>query len=140
MFKCLDKGHLARDCKSKSTCKNCKGNHHVTLCERKPPQTSGGNGGLSTGSPMGMPNSMLVGTESRIALQTAQALMKGRKQGRVRVLFDSGSHRSFITAKAANLYGLGIVRKEWLSISTFGQRVKDSGLREVVHSEKKGDR
>ena len=80
-----------------------------------------------------MPNSMPVGTESWIALQTAQALIKGEKQGRKgRVLFDSGSHRSFITAKAANSYGLGIVRKEWLSISTFGQRVKDSGLREVV--------
>ena len=66
-----------------------------------------------------MLNSMLLGTESRIALQTVQALIKGEKQGRVRDLF-------FIHI------GLGIVRKEWLSISTFGQRVKDSGPREVV--------
>ena len=71
---------------------------------------------------------MLVGTESRIALQTAQALIKGSRKGRVRVLFDSGSHRSLITVKAASSYDLGIARKEWLSISTFGQRTMESGL------------
>ncbi len=131
-FKCLDKGHLVRDCQSKFKCNKCNGNHHVSLCETKPPEPSGGGSGQSTGSAVSAPNSMLVGTESRIALQTAQALIKGERQGRIRVLFDSGSHRSFITAKAANSYGLGVVRKEWLSICTFGQRVKESGLREVV--------
>ena len=131
-FKCLNRGHLARDCQSKFKCHKCKGNHHVSLCETKPPEPSGGGSGQSTGSAVSAPNSMLVGTESRIALQTAQALIKGERQGRIRVLFDSGSHRSFITAKAASSYGLGVVRKEWLSICTFGQRVKESGLREVV--------
>ena len=80
MFKRLDKGHLARDCKSKSMCKNCKGNHHVSLCERKLPQTSRGSGGLSTENAVSAPNSMLVGTESRIALQTAQALIRERNR------------------------------------------------------------
>ena len=78
------------------------------------------------------PNSMLVGTESRIALQTAQALIKGERQGRIRVLFDSGSHRSFITAKAANSYGLGVVRKEWfnyLYVRTESQRIGLAGGR-----------
>ena len=131
-FKCLDRGHLARDCKSNFKCKSCKGNHHVSLCETKPQQTLGGSSGQSTGNAVNAPSSMLVGTESRIALQTAQALIKGENQGRVRVLFDSGSHRSFITAKAASSYGLGIIRKEWLSICTFGQRARESGLREVV--------
>ena len=42
-------------------------------------------------------------TECRIALQTAQALIKGGTQGRVRVLFDSGRHRSFVTAKNQRL-------------------------------------
>ena len=49
-------------------------------------------------------SSLLVGTESRIALQTSQALIKGNVPGRVRVPFDSGSHKSFITTKAANSY------------------------------------
>ena len=59
-----------------------------------------------------------MGTESRIALQTAQALIKGSVQGRVRALFDLGSHKSFVTAKAASNYGLEIVRKEWVTINT----------------------
>ena len=45
-----------------------------------------------------------MGTESRIALQTAQALIKGNVPGRVRVLFDSGRHKSFVTRKAASNY------------------------------------
>lgn len=36
------------------------------------------------------------------------------------------------TAKAASNYVLEIVRKEWVTINTFGQRVKESGIREVV--------
>ena len=55
-----------------------------------------------------------MGTESRIALQTAQALIKGNVPGRVRVLFDSESLKSFVTTKAARNYGLEIVRKEWV--------------------------
>ena len=55
-----------------------------------------------------------MGTESRIALQTAQALIKGNVPGRVRVLFDSGSLRSLVTTNAASNYGLEIVRKEWV--------------------------
>lgn len=130
-FKCIEKGHRARDCKSDVKCKICKGNgHHVSLCETKPQPTSRGSGGQSTGNETNA--SMLVGTESRIALQTAQALIKGGKQGRVRVLFDSGSQRSFITAKAASNYDLEIVRKEWISIGTFGRKTRESGLREVV--------
>ena len=53
-------------------------------------------------------------------------------QGKARVLFDSGSHKSFVTAKAALKYELPIQRKEWIRISTFGQIGKESGLREIV--------
>ena len=55
-----------------------------------------------------------MGTESRIALQTAQALIKGNVPGRVRVPFDSRSLKSLVTTKAARNYGLEIVRKEWV--------------------------
>ena len=37
-----------------------------------------------------------------------------------------------MTAKAASKYDLPVVRKEWVTISTFGQTGKESGLREVV--------
>ena len=99
----------------------------------KTTNTLRGEGPSAPRTPVNSPSSMLVGTESRIALQTAQALIKGSRQGRVRVLFNSESHRSFVIAKAASNCELQIVRKEGLSISTFGQRSMDSGLREVAH-------
>lgn len=131
-FKCIDQGHRARDCQVTVKCKICKGFHNTCLCDRdgKSQQPQGGDSGQPTIT--SNPNSMLVGTESRIALQTAQALIKGRVQGRVRVLFDSGSHKSFITVKAASDYGLEVVRKEWVSINTFGHKAKETGLREVI--------
>ena len=81
---------------------------------------------------MNGPYSMFVGTKSRIVLQTAQVLIKGSRQRGVRVLFYSGSHRLFITTKTASYYDLEIMRKEWLSISTFSQRSMESGLQEVA--------
>ena len=50
-----------------------------------------------------------MGTECRIARQT-QALIKGGggTQGRVRLLFDLGSNRSSVTAKAALKYELPV--------------------------------
>ena len=85
----------------------------------------GGNGGQPSENSI---NGQLVGTESKIALQTTQALIKGDKQGRIRVLFDSGSHRSFVIARVASKYDFPVVRKEWLSIGTFGQKSKEAGL------------
>ena len=81
---------------------------------------------------MNSPSSMLVGTQSRIALQTAQALIKGSRQGRVRVLFDSGSHRSFVTTKATSNCELqnrkkGMVQHKylWSEKHRFGARCFD---------------
>ena len=108
-FMCIDRGHRAPDCQITVKCKSCKGFHNTCLCDAKLQQPRVGDGAQPTIT--SNPNSMLVGTESRIALQTAQASIKGRVQGRVRVLFDSGSHKSFITAKAAGDYGLEVVGK-----------------------------
>ena len=47
-------------------------------------------------------------------------------------MFDSGSHRSFVTAKAALKYELPVERKERMTIRASPQKGKKSGLREVV--------
>jgi len=74
-----------------------------------------------------------VGSMGRVALQTAQAVVRGdRKSVRVRVLLDAGSHRSFITTRAVQTAGLPIRGKEWIEISTFGQQTKDCGLRAII--------
>lgn len=118
-FKCIEKGHRARN--GKVTLAS-KGQHSTCLCEAKPSGNSGEPGNSGT--------AQLVGTKCRIALQTAQAMIKGGKQGRIRVLFDSGSHRSFVSARAASKYKT-VGRKEWLTISIVGRK-SESGLRDVV--------
>ena len=68
-FNCINKGHRARDCKVVVKCKNCKGSHSTCLCDTKLQQPSGANSDQP--STVNTPSSFLVGTESRIALQTA---------------------------------------------------------------------
>ena len=48
------------------------------------------------------------------------------------MLFDSGSQRSFVTARVVNDLKIDIVRSEWLGINTFGRETSEAGLPEVV--------
>ena len=74
-----------------------------------------------------------VGMGGRVALQTARAVIcREGEPYRVRVLFDAGSHRSFITCKAARRSQLAVIRQDWLGISTFSQRSMGMHLRDVV--------
>ena len=79
------------------------------------------------------PSTLHVGTGGRVALQTARVVIRGEREPcQVRVLFDGGSHRSFITSGAAQRAQLAVIRQDWLGISTFGQRSRDTRLRDVV--------
>ena len=75
---------------------------------------------------------MHVGTGSLVALQTARSILRGGREARVRVLVDTGSHRSFVTSKVANLVKPKAIRWELLSIDTFGQKCVNAEQREVV--------
>ena len=118
-FNCLDKGHMARNCMQKVFCRNCKRQHHTALCEgknSKKVEEEGDKKGESQHEGPVNPvntNNAFVATSCRIALQTAQAVVKGDKQRRVRVLFDSGSHKSYVTARTVNAAGLKVVRTEF---------------------------
>lgn len=114
-YVCLGKGHLAKMCSSRTNCKLCGKRHHISLCG-----TPGGpvkevqedSVPSSSSSP-----TLHVGTESRVALQTAQGLVNGENDDvRVRVMFDTGSHKSFVTAKVVHSAGLQPKRKEWIEI------------------------
>ena len=58
-----------------------------------------------------------VSSNCRVALQTAQAVIEGKKRANVRVLFDSGSHGSFVPERAVSQIGINSVRKEWIDHS-----------------------
>ena len=162
-FICARKGHISRDCNSKLTCSICKGKHHVSICYQSDSTNGDQfsrahngdcNGSLNsdrasnacpshTGKPGGnnaqqakqavTSPTFHVGTEGRVDLQTAQAVVKGANGNlRVRVLlFDAGSHRSFITSKAVRSAGLQVKRQECIEVCTFGGQTKERGLKGV---------
>ena len=139
-FNCLRKGHLARNCNVKVKCSVCKGEHHTSLCDQekvpegkpKVPEVAGEEGKVSATLVVTPKENVINKCGSKVALQTALAMLVGRKSGRVRVLLDSGSQRTFVTVKAAKEFGCEVVREENLSIGTFGQGASGSELRSVV--------
>ena len=144
-FNCLRKGHKARECTDTSIkCKHCNGKHHTAMCEvgsqGYTPSPRGNNSAdLVTSQALPKDSSMpvlMIGASKRIALQTAQAEIRGSggRTKRIRVLFDSGSHRSFITSRAVEANSIPVVRTEWLSVTAFGEK-KQGALRDVVRVE-----
>ncbi len=143
-FLCLVKGHRASNCSSKIKCRNCDRAHHVALCDaiQKDEKTDKNehetnivkNITSNVASPC---NNLLAGTGGLVALQTARGVLKGKREAKVRVLFDAGSHRSFVTSHAASLVDPKGLRREFLGINTFGQKCTKAEQREVVELELK---
>ena len=85
---------MARNCITKVVCHKCKRKHHTALCEGKGPKEKGKEGdGSQHKDPIDSLNEF-IRTGCKIVLKTAQATVKGDRQQRVRVLFDSGNHKS----------------------------------------------
>ncbi|CAB4005252.1 E3 ubiquitin- ligase DZIP3 [Paramuricea clavata] len=123
-FVCLKRGHISSNCLNTSKCSACSKRHHSSICE------SHANGSIT--ADVVHSTHSCVGSANRVALQTAQALVMGGKENvRVRVMFDSGSQRSFVTGKVAQKAGVPVKRKEWVEIRTFGQEKVEGKLREV---------
>ena len=57
-----------------------------------------------------------------MALQTAQAFAQGKRNIRVRVLFDNGSHKSFVTSNVVSNANISPFKQESLSICRFGDK------------------
>ena len=71
------------------------------------------------------PSTLYVGSEGRVALQTAQAVILAEGDPyRVRVLFDAGSHRLFIASKAAQRSQLPVIRQDWLGLALLDSFLK----------------
>ncbi|XP_046855895.1 tyrosine aminotransferase-like [Xenia sp. Carnegie-2017] len=51
---------------------------------------------------------------------TAQGVLVGQNKERVRVLFDSGSQKSFVTNRTKQDAKLNVARRKWLEVNTFG--------------------
>ena len=136
-FICLNGGHRALQCRSNRKCGRCKGKHHISICinaqprpefkDAEPKHNNATQLNASAASWVGS-----TGSGERVALQTALAKVNEKEECKVRVLFDTGSHKSFVTAEAVCKLGLRPVRKENLGIRAFGQKEAESKERDVV--------
>ena len=142
-FVCIRKGHKAVDCRSKIKCKKCNGKHHTSLCYFSKDSTVSKNPsplrpsappfvGTSTGSTNVASCTNSLGPGSSAALQTALAVVNGNDKVKVRVLFDSGSQKTFVTPTVVERAKLQVVRKENLGIKAFGSETAERKLRDVV--------
>ena len=141
-FICLYKGHRAFECRFKSLCKLCKlAKHHVSLCSgsSKASPAIGASSLACNAPPVNLANATScvgsTGYGGRGILQTAQAIGTGAKNIRGRVLFDTGSHNTFVTSKVVWELRIGPKRIDSLGIKTFGSDVVDEKKRELVELE-----
>ena len=129
-FKCLQKGHVAKDFQRQRTCFHCgRNNHHRSLCpnlftaEDQPSEsglqsvhtpsiqeeTKGKAATVACG------NQVLMQTASTTALNTS-----GDQSVPVRMILDSGSQRTYITQKLAESLQLKLSHPESVTVATFG--------------------
>eukprot|EP00795_Rhopilema_esculentum_P009990 gene9990-18614_t len=73
-----------------------------------------------------------VGNGESVAFQTAKALLKGKQVVRPCVLFDTGSHRTFVMKDIIDRLELSPIKQERSGITTFGSPRDTESLRDVV--------
>ena len=144
-FTCMKKGHRVVECRSKSLCKVCNGKHHVSLCEwikelhaRKDPTPAKPTAPPAVDSMQNSTNitsctnSLGLGHTSSVALQTGRAIVNGNQGNEARVLFDSGSQRTFVTAQVVDRPKIRVMGKEILGTRGFRSAESERKLRDVV--------
>ena len=108
---CLRKYHTAGRCRSRTRCRTCNGRHHQAICERGQ-ATGAARTSHDTAETMTSRNThetttvtmSSTSTESAL-LQTAKAVASSPKShmtGTVRLLFDGGCQRSYVTEETAS--------------------------------------
>ncbi|XP_065078747.1 uncharacterized protein LOC135701754 [Ochlerotatus camptorhynchus] len=139
---CLKRGHLARECSSKFSCRHCKGRHHSLLCYKG--EVSSSNQGSSGRTKPGegakqddsVANSKAANASavestssnaaqcllSQVLLATAVVAIEDDQGSRylARALLDSGSECNFISEKLCHLMNVSS-QKANISILGIGQ-------------------
>ena len=108
-FVCLKSGHIAKYCPSNYICRKCNGKHNISVCNKD----NSANSVVSH-----------VDASSSILLQTARTevvSIDDLHSLTTRILFDSGSQRTYVTDNVRKLLKLKTIRSEKVMIKTFGQ-------------------
>ncbi|XP_054709062.1 uncharacterized protein LOC129218764 [Uloborus diversus] len=135
-FKCFSKNHYSRMCRLKVECKFCKSKFHsYVLCENaKNKPLSNDKVNEQNNSVVTQCNSSAL--KSNILLLTCSVIASAGKDSNsveiARVLLDNGSERSWITKSLASRLKLNIVRRERLSVYSFGSVKTSERIYEVA--------
>ncbi|XP_078374406.1 uncharacterized protein LOC144657946 [Oculina patagonica] len=127
-FICLKVGHRSSECQTTKTCRHCNKRHHQSICDHQ----GSPNQEISTTSIANdqSENSQVTTAatfrkQGTVLLQTATAVAtneNGTKTTKARILFDSGSHRSYVTNDLKARLNLKSCKTEMLNLNTFGEQ------------------
>ena len=107
-FICLNQGHISQNCSKKNGCYFCKGLHNSAICNNRD----------KTETPENINVNFSSSEKDFVLLQTAEVNLFNKSncaEVRAKILFDSGSERSYISRRAQN-----ILNFTKLKINTFG--------------------
>ncbi|XP_046856149.1 uncharacterized protein LOC124449255 [Xenia sp. Carnegie-2017] len=131
-FICLKKGHQANKCIVTRKCRHCSGRHHQSICSYPATNSQGVQNEkaidntypqkVSEGVNSPTTTAVTRTVKGSVLLQTARALVSnGSKSVPARILFDTGSQRSYIRRSLQGRLRLNSIGKETLQLNTFGQ-------------------
>ena len=131
-FCCFRRSHLAKECLSAGRCRNCRGKHHTSICERgtrpkENPRSAAASADLNPETPafsLNTTSTLCSAPRRAILLQTARTIIRNPSNPKLaieaRLLFDSGSQRSYLIERAMKQLQLESTGGQTLSIATFG--------------------
>ncbi|GBL94651.1 hypothetical protein AVEN_83970-1 [Araneus ventricosus] len=129
-FFCLGK-HTSRQCFRRRSCNRCKGQHNQAICFKVENKTNVSHmESLEDKSEVGgaVAESQVLSTISErkpqcVLLQTCDVKIRNdTRVTRARLLLDNGSMRSFVDKDIACKLKLPVIRRENLSVFTFGNK------------------
>ena len=147
-FICLGADHKARSCQTKYSCRKCQKRHNVALCPSESQKSSSNNSHSCCAHHGATPESenetSICHSHSSggILLQTAWVRVSSLEcqcEVQTRVLFDSGSQRSYITEEVRKKLKVPTVRTERVILNTFGATNSSARNLDVVKIKVKGN-
>ena len=117
-FVCFKKGHLSQQCsKSSYSCFKCGQKHHISICDKKENDVNAPEKTPATE----ISTQTTIGENKQVLLQTAQAELRSHSNKiNSRLLFDTGSQRTYITKECKDRLNAPVLRTEPTIIQTFG--------------------
>ena len=130
-FRCLRRGHSASDCRATKKCSYCgRDTHHSSFCPKQflnsappPPQAT------IAAAPTNVDAvATLVGENQAVVMQTAlvEVIHTDGSTHHARILFDTGSSRSFVTESLQRRANLKSTGQDQISLATFGSPVRST--------------